>query len=200
MVCTNYNKDGTGCLKSVSTKHYYEMFNLTPDPAPAKEFVKAKDIKPKNTTTEKPAPTNPPAPTDEQCEEAIIVVKKGNIKSVKYNDSDLNDILVIILQCLIHISSKNYYGITTLVDVLRGSKSKKVLEAKLDHIPEYGSLYKISREDLTTIIEWLIEYHFILKTKGMYPVLHPTYEGMHYDESITSQKLKKLSECLTKNS
>jgi DNA helicase-4 len=58
-------------------------------------------------------------------------------------------------------------------------------------------LQGISREELTAIVEWLIENHFILKTKGKYPVLHPTYEGMHYDESITSNKLKKLSEYLT---
>jgi DNA helicase-4 len=45
-------------------------------------------------------------------------------------------------------------------------------------------------------VEWLIEQNFILKTKGMYPVLHPTYNGQHYAETMTTAKLKKLSEYL----
>ncbi len=46
------------------------------------------------------------------------------------------------------------------------------------------------------IVEWMIENHFILKTKGQYPVLHPTYEGMHYDEIVTGGMLKRLKKYL----
>lgn len=194
--CTNYNKDGTGCHKSLSSKQYYEMFNLTPELAPAKEFVKAKNISPQNKTIDQ-TPIEGYRNVEKSQQEASIVVTRANVKSVKYNDNDLNDILVTVLQCLINVSSNKYYGITILVDVLRGSKSKKITESKLDSISEYGALQGISREELTAIVEWLIENHFILKTKGKYPVLHPTYEGMHYDESITSNELKKLSEYLT---
>jgi len=35
-----------------------------------------------------------------------------------------------------------------------------------------------------------------LKTKGRYPVLHSTYEGLHYSEIITQNKLKKLKKYL----
>ena len=63
----------------------------------------------------------------------------------------------------------------------------------MDKLPEYGRLKKIHRDDVILVIEWLIENHFILKTKHpTYPVLHPTYEGMHYEETITANKLKKL--------
>ena len=103
-----------------------------------------------------------------------------------------------ILQCLLHVSEKKYYGITTLVDVLRGAQSKKIFEAGLNRIPEYGSLKGVSREELTAIVEWLVENHYILKTKGMYPVLHPTYDGMHYDEKITTNQLRKPADYLTK--
>ena len=66
----------------------------------------------------------------------------------------------------------------------------------MDKVSEYASLTDINREDLIAIIEWLIKNHYMLKTKGMYPVLHLTYEGMHYDETITANKLKKLSDYL----
>ena len=52
--------------------------------------------------------------------------------------------------------------------------------------------YDDAIENYETHIEWLIENHFVLQTKGLYPVLHPTYEGTHYSETITEGMLKKL--------
>ena len=79
-----------------------------------------------------------------------------------------------------------------MVEVLRGGNSEKVIKAHLDRTKEYGMLNAFSREDLTFIIEWLIKEGFILKTKGQYPVLHPTYMGTHYDAVITKGKIKAL--------
>ena len=85
-----------------------------------------------------------------------------------------------------------------LVDVLRGSKNQRIKDADLNATKNYGALSNVSREDLEIIIEWLIEKHFILKTKGMYPVLHPTYDGTHYSEKVTLPALKKLEAILSK--
>ena len=85
-----------------------------------------------------------------------------------------------------------------LADVLRGSSSKKLLSAELNLVVEYGKLVAIKREDIIVIIEWLIANKYILQTKGPYPVLHPTYEGTHYSDTITPGKLKKLLEELNK--
>jgi DNA helicase-4 len=189
--CTNYNRNGIGCGKFITPSLYYDMFKLSPDHVQAKEFPKAKNIQPKKITV---------VPSSELKvevkKEEPIVIKKPNIKSVIYIESDLNSLLPVILQCLSHISEKKYYGITVLVDVLKGSQSKKIKEAHLDEIPEYAVLQAVNREDLTSMVEWLIDNHFILQTKGAYPVLHPTYDGIHYDETITSGKLKKLLEYL----
>ena len=84
-----------------------------------------------------------------------------------------------------------------LTDVLRGSENKRILDSGLSQLPLYGKLSEFSREDVTSIIEWLIENHFILKTNHpKYPVLHPTYEGMHYNEVITVNKLRRLQKFL----
>ena len=116
-----------------------------------------------------------------------------------YKGVDLNDIVYIILNCLEHISEKHYYGVTMLTDVLRGANSKKIISSGLNNIAEYGKLKNISREDLILIIEWLIENYFILKTKHpTYPVLHPTYDGTHYSETMTNGKLNKLYDALMK--
>ena len=185
--CTNYKKDGTGCGKFITPKLYYEMFKLDPDPAPAKEFPVATSKTSAQTQVVKSRPQH----------EESKAIKRANVKAVMFEENDLNDIVYTVLQCLSHISEKRYYGINILADVLRGANSKRITDAKLDELPEYGKLKRVRRDNLITIIEWLIENHFILKTKHpTYPVLHPTYEGMHYDETITANKLKKLFERL----
>ena len=79
-------------------------------------------------------------------------IEKANIKSVYYAEKDLNDVLHTVLQCLSHISDKKYYGVSVLVDVLRGSQSKKIIDAGLNRITEYASLKEIDRESLVAII------------------------------------------------
>ena len=46
--------------------------------------------------------------------------------------------------------------------------------------------------------EWLINEHYMLQTKEQYPVLHSTYEGLHYSETFTNNKLKELYDFLQK--
>lgn len=45
-------------------------------------------------------------------------------------------------------------------------------------------------------VDIMISEHYILQTKGKYPVLHSTSEGLHYSESITEGKLNKLKKYL----
>jgi DNA helicase-4 len=85
-----------------------------------------------------------------------------------------------------------------LVDVLRGSQSNKILSDHLDQLNGYGKLAKIERDDVQYLVEWLVQNGFILKTKGQYPVLHPTYNGEHYGEIISRQKLQALKNKLQK--
>ena len=56
-----------------------------------------------------------------------------------------------------------------------------------------------TKRDHPDIIEWLINEHYILKTKEKYPVLHSTYEGLHYSESLTKTKLEELKAYLEKD-
>ena len=142
--------------------------------------------------------------TPELTEKTLVVapVRTGETSAkplavtVTFDGRDLNQTVWLTLQCLTHMSADKYYGVSTLVDVLRGSQSKKLLTAKLDRIPEYGVLVGMKREDVTSMIEWLIENHYILQTKGSYPVLHPTYDGVHYSETVTARKLERLKEYL----
>lgn len=185
--CSNYKKDGTGCGRSLSKKQYYDMLNLGPDPIPQSEPMRDSQ---RQRTIRQTTVKSDPRPTRAE------VIAKPNTKVFTFEESSLNDTVHTILQCLSNVSAKRYYGISVLTDILRGVNSQKIKSAELNSIPEYGLLKHVRREVLMSIIEWLIEQKFILKTKGSYPVLHPTYNGMHYAETMTNAKLKKLQEYL----
>ena len=192
--CTNYKKDDSGCNRAVSRNTYYDLMGIV-DEAPAESVVMKSGLKtpvPEKTvhSAESLADNSP-----ETGPESILI-KTTDSKSVFSHGVDLNSAIQIILQCLEDISTKRYYGITMLTDVLRGSPTKRMLTRKLNESPLFGSLSHMEREDVTFIIEWLIKNGFILKTKGLYPVLHPTYEGRHYGEIITKGKLNKLKKLL----
>ena len=79
-----------------------------------------------------------------------------------------------------------------LVDVLHGSENKRIIDNGLNKFAEYGLYKEMPRKTIQGVVEWLIKEHFILKTKSNYPVLHMRYEGFHYNECITEDKLEKL--------
>ncbi len=178
--CTNYQNNGIGCNRIVAKEQLdanmeeaYQLFEKTeqgPQLSNKKQSVSAGKIYPEET----------------------IVLKKPEQEEICYNGYELNHVVYTILQALQNMSKIRFYGVTMLLDILRGSESKRILEAGLNSISEYGSLEMISREELRAVVEWMLDNHLMLKTKGQYPVLHPTYDGNHYDQIITVRKMKKL--------
>ena len=193
--CTNYKKDGTGCSR-VMARSYFNSYMGIKDDTPAKpvEIKKGYDV-----IRKEPHPPFNVA-GEENGAEGDAPGRAQIIKaSVSANDSlteVTNEQIYTVLQCLLDISRRRYYGVTILTDVLRGSDNKRIKADKLDLVKGYGQLAHLRREQVAALIEWLIGQHYILQTKGSYPVLHPTYEGIHYSESITAGKIRNLSEIL----
>ncbi|MCR5174264.1 MAG: UvrD-helicase domain-containing protein, partial [Oscillospiraceae bacterium] len=180
--CTNYKKDGSGCSRAMNRTYYYECMHIRDDtPALPVVIPKGADIEPEKKSAASSSDERP-----------VTDIQVPDIKPVGYHGYDLNQTLGTILGTLSEISRYKYFGATVLTDVLRGSESKKILENHLEQANGYGKLAGIAREDVRFLVEWLIRNGFILRTKGQYPVLHPTYNGEHYGEVISSQKLHAL--------
>jgi ATP-dependent DNA helicase RecQ len=73
-----------------------------------------------------------------------------------------------ILSCVARMRER--YGQKMLIDVLRGSKSEKVLRLGLDKLSTYGISEKSERQ-LYEIINQLILMNYLLKTDDEYPVI-----------------------------
>ena len=73
-----------------------------------------------------------------------------------------------VISCVYRV--KRGYGVGMLVDVLRGSKNKKLLDLKLNEVTTYGIMKEYSKDELTEFINTLIALGY-LNYGGEYPVV-----------------------------
>lgn len=202
--CTNYKKDGTGCSNVIWKKQFYELMSYELEPVQTQEDkMKTFDItsfdliQQRNFINQQTSENKSEDDLiNSEYKEENNIIEKATIEPVLHNGQDLNEIVYVMINTVQHISAIRYYGVTMLLDVLHGIETKRLLDAKLNTVFEYGKLKAISRDELQAIIEWMIENHFLLKTKGQYPVLHLTYDGLHYKDKMTFAKLKSLKKYL----
>lgn len=194
--CTNYKKNGTGCSKTLSKKYFYEQMGYQMEESSESKSVKSNDDKntlllQMNGKVDKERNLINPEVKDD-----FIEIKQADLEPVWYGDYDLNELIFLIVKALQNVSRNKFYGVNVLTDVLRGRNNKKIFENQLYLVTEFGVLKELPHETVVSVIEWMISEHLILKTKGKYPVLHSTYEGLHYAERVTSSKLKQLKKYL----
>ncbi len=186
--CTNYKPNGTGCNRTMTKGYYYKIMNYPDDPA---SFAADAD----DTLPLPPEPTAAPRSTAYAIPEFLpVIIEKAEITNKDPMIERANELLHTVLQCLSDISLHYYYGAGILSAVLRGeSENDKRIKARgLDKVSGYGKLANLSAVQVADVIDWAISQKYILRTKAQYPVLHPTYEGTHYSESISLAKLRSL--------
>ncbi len=74
-----------------------------------------------------------------------------------------------ILSCIYRVQER--YGLTTVIQVLRGSRNKKLLEFGLDNVSTYGIMKEYSENSLREIIMTLVSRGYIYVTADKFPVL-----------------------------
>ncbi|WP_160691849.1 DNA helicase RecQ [Clostridium sp. C2-6-12] len=94
-----------------------------------------------------------------------------------------------VLSCIYRMKSK--YGSGMLIDVLRGSKNKKVIQFKFNELSTYGLMKDYSAEELKNFINTLISQGYISVVEGTYPVLTLNERSRRV---LTSQEKVQLKE------
>lgn len=74
-----------------------------------------------------------------------------------------------ILSCIYRVQEK--YGVSVIIQVLRGSRNKRVLEFGLDNVSTYGIMKDYSEATLREIIMTLVSMGYIIVTADKFPVL-----------------------------
>ena len=194
--CTNYKQNGTGCSKMLNKKYFYEQMGYEMEKFPESQTVKQSDnqnaiLVQRNVKADKEQTL-----INSELREDFVEIKRAELEPVWYGDYDLNELIFSIVKALQNVSKNKFYGVNVLADVLKGINNKKIFENQLHLVTEFGVLKDLPHETVVAVIDWMISEHLILKTKGKYPVLHSTYEGLHYSEKVTVSKLKRLKKYL----
>ena len=86
------------------------------------------------------------------------------------------------------------FGITHVADVLRGSRSKKVIDAGHETLTVYGIVRDFSKDDIRNIARQLIDKWLLEKAKGKYPTLAVTACGWEFLGSSDILRLWRKTE------
>lgn len=86
--------------------------------------------------------------------------------------ADITGVAVKIFSCIVKM--RENFGRTLVAEVLRGSKSKKVLQFGLDRFPVYGSLQDMTGKEIVDLIDLLVAEGYLALTPGQYPLLRLT--------------------------
>ncbi|WP_243290319.1 DNA helicase RecQ [Bacillus sp. FJAT-47783] len=100
----------------------------------------------------------------------------------------------MILSCIKRMGEK--FGKTLVAQVLKGSKSKRVLELKFQELSTYGLLKKLPEKDIVQLIDFLIAEGYATLNGDQYPVV--TLNEQSYRVLKGEQKVWKREAIKTK--
>ncbi|MCX8056330.1 MAG: RecQ family ATP-dependent DNA helicase [Ignavibacteria bacterium] len=121
-------------------------------------------------------------PDDFKCENCDNC--KYNLKAIDFSSINIEK---EILKTIKEVNGK--FGTNTIIDILRGSKSKKIMEYNLYNVSTYGFLSGVSREKIKQKIDELILQDKIEKAASLYPTLSITSKG---EDELENQKVIEL--------
>lgn len=87
----------------------------------------------------------------------------------KFIDTDITSVAQKIAGCV--QSCNGRYGITLIIDALRGSKNARILKFHLDDNPFYGALKELKVPRLRQIMDFLIFQEYLKISEGDYPLV-----------------------------
>lgn len=112
----------------------------------------------------------------------------------QYETLDITKEARAIVNCI--RANRQRFGLTMVVDILRGSKNARLLTRRLDQNPEYASCQEISVHRLRQIIHELIMTGYLVTSDDEYPVLSPGSKARELEGQtfVLSMKLAKERE------
>ena len=94
-----------------------------------------------------------------------------------YEEVDVSKYARIILGCI--EESRERYGMTVIIDTLRGSRNEKIERYRMQENSYYGTVREVSQQRLREIIRFMLTRGFLMQTDDGYAVLKLTEESYH---------------------
>ena len=110
----------------------------------------------------------------------------------QFEEKDVTQTARCLLGCI--MESARAYGMTMIVDTVRGSKNAKITRCRMDENPYYGSCKEIPVYQLRQILNHLVLSGFLILTEDAYPVLGLTQKAHDVLEGSVPVLMKAAKE------
>lgn len=125
----------------------------------------------------------------------------GNCSSCEFDGEVIDKTIDAqkVISCVYRM--KRPYGIGMIVDVLRGSKNKKLVDFKLNELTTYGIMKDYSKDDLKEFINTLIANGY-LNYNGEFPVVTPNEKSRNIvmgEEKVLFKEERKVQRIVEDN-
>ncbi len=87
----------------------------------------------------------------------------------EFEETDITEQAQMILSCIARLNER--FGIKTVIDTLRGSKSERLLKLGLNRIKTYGIMSGIPEKRIRDIINHMVLQEYLLLTNSEFPVV-----------------------------
>ncbi|HCT95764.1 DNA helicase RecQ [Vagococcus sp.] len=112
---------------------------------------------------------------------------------------DVSTSIKKVLSCVKRL--RENYGITMVVDVLRGSTKQRLKQLRLDHLSTYGIMSDTSEKQLRHLIDFMLAEGYLAQSNDDYPVLtlgERASEGLFGKEPIQMVAFKETKPVIKK--
>lgn len=90
----------------------------------------------------------------------------------QFEEKDVTEIAGLLIGCV--KTSRQRYGMTVIVDTLRGSKAARIMKFRMDQNPFYGKGDQVPVFQLRQVLNFLILHDYLLLTDDEYPIVKLT--------------------------
>ena len=106
----------------------------------------------------------------------------------EFESIDITETSIKLIQCV--LETKQRFGLMTIVDAVRGSKSARIKQLRLDEYSSYNSLSDISIPRLKQIMNHLVLSGYLEQTNSEYSIIKVTTKGREFLEQNETIELK----------
>lgn len=117
-----------------------------------------------------------------------------------YEEVDVSKYARIILGCI--EESRERYGMTVIIDTLRGSRNEKVERYRMNENSYYGTIREVSQQRMREIIRFMLTKGYLMQTDDGYAILKLTENSYHLTvkgEQLMMKLPKETAAAVMKN-
>ena len=110
----------------------------------------------------------------------------------QFEEVDITNETRAIIHCM--DANRMNYGVSTIIDILRGAKNQKILSKGLNQNPEYGTLSQMTVTRLRQIVQELMYQGYLELSGDQYPVIQTTRKSAEFQQNNRTFVMKLAKE------